>query len=108
MPADLTRVALSPLASSLPLGFPAPAPSCSPPWNSTGYRPPRAGSSWAFVMPLELLAGILAAAPGARSVALGVFLLILAVNMLALATGALQAKPTFGGPGSEAEPLPRR
>ncbi|MBV9792481.1 MAG: hypothetical protein JO016_00960 [Actinobacteria bacterium] len=126
----MTRIVLRPLASSLPLGFFA---------FGTGsilltalelkWVPVSQGSALmvmvlAFVVPLEVLAGVFAflardsgaasalsmlgaawattaltivrGAPGATSAALGVFLLTLAAMMLILSVGALRSKPLFG------------
>ena len=129
-PEAMTRIVLRPLASSLPLGFFA---------FGTGsilltalelkWVPVSQGSALmvmvlAFVVPLEVLAGVFAflardsgaasalsmlgaawattaltivrGAPGATSAALGVFLLTLAAMMLILSVGALRSKPLFG------------
>jgi succinate-acetate transporter protein len=129
-PEDMTRIVLRPVASSLPLGFFA---------FGTGtilltalelqWVPPAQVSALmvmvlAFVVPLELLAGVFAflardsgaasaltllgaawaavaltvlrAPPGATSKSLGIFLLTLAALMLILSAGAMRSKPVFG------------
>ncbi|HEY0717282.1 MAG TPA: GPR1/FUN34/YaaH family transporter [Streptosporangiaceae bacterium] len=126
----MTRIVLRPVASSLPLGFFA---------FGTGtvllsalelqWVPAAQGSVLmamvlAFVVPLELLAGVFAflardggaataltllgaawtaiavtilrAPPGATSASLGIFLLTLATLMLMLSAGALRSKPLLG------------
>jgi uncharacterized protein len=127
--ADMMRINLRPLASSLPLGFFAFGTgtvlltAVELGWVPAGQVKDLMILVLAFVAPLELLAGIFAflardvgAATGltllgaawtgtalllltgpaaGRSPALGLFLLVMAVNMIALASGAMRAKPAF-------------
>jgi succinate-acetate transporter protein len=127
--ADMIRINLRPLASSLPLGFFAFGTgtvlltAVELGWVPAGQVKDLMILVLAFVTPLELLAGIFAflardvgAATGLtllgaawagtalllitgstadRSPALGVFLLTMAVNMIALASGAMRTKPAF-------------
>jgi hypothetical protein len=129
-PEAMTRIVLRPVASSLPLGFFA---------FGTGtilltalelkWVPVSQGSALmvmvlAFVVPLEVLAGVFAflardsgaasaltmlgaawaataltvlrTPPGATSASLGIFLLTLSAMMLILSAGALRSKPLFG------------
>ncbi len=127
--ADMTRIVLRPLASSLPLGFFA--------FGTGTVLLTAAELGWTpaaqlkllmilvlgFVAPLEVLSGIFAflardvgaatgltllgaawigtalillvGPSGGRSAALGVFLLMMAANMIALAAGAAKSKPAF-------------
>jgi hypothetical protein len=129
-PEAITRIVLRPVASSLPLGFFA---------FGTGtilltalelkWVPVSQGSVLmvmvlAFVVPLEIVAGVFAflardsgaasaltmlgavwattaltilrAAPGATSASLGIFLLTLSAIMVLLSVGALRSKPLLG------------
>lgn len=128
-PDAITRIMLRPLASSLPLGFFAFGTgsilltALELHWVPVSQARAVLILVLAFVVPLELLAGIfaflardsgaatalallgtawagvgatgLAGPPGGRSPALSVFLLTLAPVMLLLSVAALQAKPLF-------------
>jgi succinate-acetate transporter protein len=129
-PEAITRIMLRPLASSLPLGFFAFGTgsilltALELHWVPAAQAPEVMVLVLAFVVPLELLAGVFAflardsgaatalallgtawagvsvttltGPPGGRSQALSVFLLTLAPIMLLLSVAALKAKPLFG------------
>jgi uncharacterized protein len=129
-PEAITRIMLRPLASSLPLGFFAFGigsillTALELHWVPVTQSKDLLMLVLAFVVPLELLAGIFAflardsgaatalallgaawagvavaalpGPPGGRSLALSVFLLTLAPVMLLLSVAALKAKPLFG------------
>ena len=126
----MTRIVLRPMASGLPLGFFAFGTgtvlltALELKWVPLAQDKTLIIAVLAFVVPLELLAGIFAfltrdsgvatglstlaaawattgialllAPPGTRSTALGIFLLTLATLMVVLCIASLQGKPLFG------------
>ena len=129
-PETMTRIVLRPVASSLPLGFLAFGAgtilltALERQWVPLDQGTTLMVMVLAFVVPLEVLAGIFAflardsgaatalsllgaawaataltvyrGAPGGLSTSLGIFLLTLTAMMLVLAAGALRSKPLFG------------
>jgi uncharacterized protein len=129
-PAAVTRIVLRPLASSLPTGFLAFAvgtvllSALELQWVPAAEGHSLMVMALAFVVPLEILAAVLAflardvgaatglailgsawaatsitvlsLPAGGTSPALGIFLLTIAAVMLVLCVGALAAKPLFG------------
>jgi uncharacterized protein len=129
-PEAITRIMLRPVASSLPLGFFAFGTgtilltTLELTWVPASQTSTLMIMLLAFVVPLEIVAGVLAfpardsgaasaltvlgaawaataltilrAAPGATSASLGIFLLTLSAIMLVLSLGALRSKPLFG------------
>lgn len=129
-PDSMARIVLRRLASSLPLGFLAFGTgtilltSLELQWVPPGQGAPLMVMVLAFVVPLEVTAGVFAflsrdvgaatalsllgaawaataltvlrLPPGGVSASLGIFLLTLATMMLLLSVTALQAKPLFG------------
>ena len=129
-PEAITRIVLRPVATSLPLGFLAfGAGTLLLTALELRWVPPAQGTTLmvmvlAFVVPLEVMAGIFAflardsgaatalsllgaawaataltvfrGPPGGLSTSLGIFLLTLTAMMLVLAVGALRSKPLFG------------
>jgi hypothetical protein len=82
-PQAITRIVLRPMASGLPLGFLA--------FGTRTILVTTLSAAWATTA-IIMLGG----PPGARSSALGIFLLTLASLMLVLFGSSLQAKPLFG------------
>lgn len=129
-PGALTRIMLRPVASGLPLGFFAFGAgtmlltALELHWVPVAQTRPLMLMVLAFVVPLEMLAGVFAflgrdsgaatalmmlgaawaatsvtvltGPPGGRSSALGIFLLTLTPMMLVLFTASLRGKPLFG------------